>query len=381
MQFDILLEKLGSSETKTWKYDTIYNTILDENNNIISIDNNIKEPFIKKLAIQLGFSCNMSCSYCLQSKSKKVSFNQEHCDKIVEQLNHSDLTNVKIEFWGGEPLLYLEEIKYIVEHLINKPKYFLIITNGMLLTLDLVKYFMDNNFHIVVSHDAQGQSVRGKNPFENNTSLEAIRYLYHNYREKFGINSVITKDNINTENRLKYFASYLEESDITNIPHGGEGPVYNSNLELLNINTLCQDVYEDILLGYGGYYSYYQQVLSSFFKSYGKKNLETITTKCGIDNPERYQVLSLDGKELSCHNYDYKFDIQKLSSSDKCLKCPVVHLCKSSCPAMDKESEVFKKNCEVMFNSNMGILRVIFFMLTDNQYNVINIKESVSSSL
>lgn len=380
MLFDITLH--NKNNTIIWKYDTNDNTITNENGVLINLDiEDIKETHIKKFTIQLGFSCNMSCSYCLQSKAKKVNFNQEHCDKILEQLNNTDLTNTKIEFWGGEPLLYIEEIKYIVEHLTIKPHHFVIITNGMLLTLDLVKYFIDNNFNITLSHDAQGQDVRGKEPLEKKESLEAIKYLYHNHKGRFAINSVITKGNINTEERLKYFGKYLEESDITKIPHGGEGPVYNSELELLNTETLCQDVYNDIILGYGSNYSYYLQIMNNFFKSIGKKKLENITTKCGIDNPDKYKVLSLDGKELSCHNYNYKFDIKKLSSSDKCLKCPVVHLCKSSCPAMDKDSEVFKKNCEVMFSSNMGILRVIFFMLTNNEYEVINIKESISTSL
>ena len=43
-----------------------------------------------------------------------------------------------IEFWGGEPLLYLDEIKYIVENLKVKPLVFSIVTNGTLINIDFI---------------------------------------------------------------------------------------------------------------------------------------------------------------------------------------------------------------------------------------------------
>lgn len=110
MLFDITLHKTLHNKNNTiiWKYATNDNTITNENGVLLNLDiEDIKETHIKKFTIQLGFSCNMSCSYCLQSKAKKIKFNQEHCDKILEQLNNTDLTNTKIEFWGGEPLLYI----------------------------------------------------------------------------------------------------------------------------------------------------------------------------------------------------------------------------------------------------------------------------------
>lgn len=400
MLYDITMQ--NKNDIKIWKYNTKDNSLTDENNKKIeninlfkSKENKNKE---KKLTIQLGFSCNMSCSYCLQSKTKKSKFNKLECDTLIDKLLITDLTNTRLEFWGGEPLLYFKEIVYIVRKLKSKkhlPSSFLIITNGLLLTVRIVKFLLKMNFNLAISHDAQSQDIRGKNPFEISSSLEAIKYLndlYKNGEHRFSINSVITKDNINTENRLKYFAKYLGENEDYIIPHGGEGPVYNSEIDLLNIETLNNDIYADIMFGSGILYGYYNDIIYNFVNGLGKRDLFKITTKCGIENENKYGVIDIHGKDLSCHNYDFKFKINTLQENDICLKCPVVQLCKSSCPAIDKSSDLFKKNCTVMFNTNMGLLRAIIeiIFITKNPfikeneeeiYKVTNIQQSITSTI
>ena len=49
-----------------------------------------------------------------------------------------DLKNYKIEFWGGEPLLYIDTIYKICEKFKGKVGYFQIITNGLLLTKEII---------------------------------------------------------------------------------------------------------------------------------------------------------------------------------------------------------------------------------------------------
>lgn len=117
MLYKLYLANYTNGEKKIFHYNTDINTIYDENNNIIKVKNyfdNKEEN--KRMTIQLGFSCNMSCSYCLQSKQKS-SFDKDKCDNILEKLSHLDLSETRLEFWGGEPLLYLKEIIYIIRHL------------------------------------------------------------------------------------------------------------------------------------------------------------------------------------------------------------------------------------------------------------------------
>lgn len=373
MLYELYLYNQKENKHLLYKYDTENNVIYDENNKPIIVDLPDIPGNKKKINIQLGFSCNMSCSYCLQSKTSKKKFNKENCDKIITKIKGYNLENTKIEFWGGEPLLYLEEIVYFIRKL--KHDHYVIITNGMNLTLRLVKFFIKHNVNVILSHDAQSQDVRGKNPFEKKESLEAIKYLYRNNKEKFSINSVITNNNINTMDRLEYFGNYLEEDNFLEIPHSGEGPVYNSSLDLLSKDNLSNKIFEDILGFYGMKYGFYNQAIYSFLKSLNKTKIENITTKCGINNSDKYKILSLDGKELSCHNYDFKFNINTLQDSNKCKTCLVAHLCKSSCPAIDKKSELFHKNCEIMFETYSALLRASIFILTNNNYELIDYKK------
>ena len=103
---------------------------LDWKNNLISIngtainkiddsfivegyDNKIRSP--KKLKIILGHGCNYKCSYCLQDDlSTKSNFKEF---SVIEDIKRNiDVNSIeKIELWGGEPLLYLDKIKMILD--------------------------------------------------------------------------------------------------------------------------------------------------------------------------------------------------------------------------------------------------------------------------
>lgn len=356
-----------------YTYNVKDNIIKNEKGEVITLNlEDNREIKKKKLTIQLGFSCNMSCSYCLQSKTKKKSFDIEKCKNLIEKLKKENLENTKIEFWGGEPLLYIKEILYIVRHL--KHNDYLIITNGMLLNLKLVKFLMKHNFTIILSHDAQSQNVRGKNPLDIPNVLEAIKYLYKNHKHKFGINSVITNGNINTMERLKYFANYLEEENIFEIPHSGEGPVYNTNLNILSKDNLSNKIYHDIIENNGMKYGFYSNAIVNFLYNLNKP-ISNTKTKCGIENKDKYKIFDINNKELTCHNYDYKFNINTIKENSHCETCIVRNLCKGGCPAIDKSSEIFKKNCEVMYETNTALLRVIMYIITNNEYQLMNVKK------
>lgn len=69
------------------------------------------------ISLNLGNSCNMNCSYCYQDKregTKKVSLST--LDKFAERVFEYDKL-VNVNFFGGEPTLYKDEIKYLIEKL------------------------------------------------------------------------------------------------------------------------------------------------------------------------------------------------------------------------------------------------------------------------
>ena len=360
MKYDLTL-KNKNNDIIELVYDTSISTLKYKDGKDVDLSNittpTSKKTIIKRYTVQLGFSCNMSCSYCLQSKTKKSSFDKDKCDKVIEDIL-KETGFLKIEFWGGEPLLYWEEIKYIVDNLPEKKYNFLIITNGTLLTIDKVQYLMDKNFSLGISHDAQSQDIRGKDPLDNPVSLEAIRYLAINFPYRFSFNTVLTKKNFNTKNVKQFFRDKLN-LPLENINIGGEGIVYNTELDLVDLVGVKNSIVSDIMLGEGKDYHPHINKIYNFINSIKNSNkLENITTKCGIEKTETYQISNLHGKELTCHNFDYKFKINRFTDNDKCKECLVAHLCKGGCPAIDKDSDIFKKNCEVFYQVNLGYLIV-----------------------
>lgn len=79
----------------------------------------------------LGYKCNMKCSYCYQKKSHNNNKNMSYevIDKFLERFNKLE-GNHTINFFGGEPLLYVNEIKYIMSK-IDKKHGISIATNGL----------------------------------------------------------------------------------------------------------------------------------------------------------------------------------------------------------------------------------------------------------
>lgn len=370
MRFKITLEHDITQEEKVVYYDTTDSSLVDDSNNKIDLTHLFipefsKNDTIKRLTIQLGFSCNMTCNYCLQSKTKKGEIDYKKLDKLIEEIKKEDIERCKIEFWGGEPLLYLDEIKYIVENLNKLSPYLLycIVTNGTLLTLENIKFFIDNFFIISISHDAQAQHNRGKDPFLNKESLDAMKELIKHRRLFF--NSVITNNNINTKERIKYFASYLEV-DENDIIHNGEGIVYNTNLEIVNKVSIEKEVYNDLFYGMGERYIPNVTKINRFlFSIKNGTKIENLTTKCGIDKPT-YKNLSISGETLTCHNFNKKYDIVLFKDRKNCNKCLVAHMCRGGCPVIKNDEELFKKNCEVFFKYNLGIMKYIFKLIFKN---------------
>lgn len=377
-KFNIVLS--NGEDTRNIIYDSDISEIIDtDGSKIIPPPKSYDYGFDRKITISLGFSCNMKCSYCLQSKTKKSQFDIGKVKELLDKLNTEDLSRTRIEFWGGEPTLYWREIEYIVNNIKNKPAGgYLMITNGTGLTKDRAKWLISNSFQIAVSHDAQGQSIRGLEPLKMEPVREAVEWLIRHHNTKVSINSVLTKDNLNTKDRKDYFRKLLGLTT-QHINTSGEGPAYNTDVELIDLETLHDNIYNDIVGGEGLEYGFYKNTIDMFINTIAKRSkLENITTKCGIERNDRYKILSLDGKTLSCHNYDHSFEIQKLSDSDQCKKCLVAHLCKSSCPAIPKDSEMFQKNCEVMFQTYTALFRVAVMLMTDGSWQVMGFTEIVN---
>ena len=198
-KFKIHAKNKDKGETKILYYDNMTSTLTWENgipiyNVMIKKQNENKKwkeaavttpenPLgktskVKTLKIQLGLSCNYSCEYCSQRfVPHSDETNSKYVDKFVANLDlWLEGEPKRIEFWGGEPLVYIKTIKPLAEKLkIKFPNsQFIMVTNGSLLNPEINEWLDEMGFGIGLSHDGPGQPVRGPDPLDDPKSREGI---------------------------------------------------------------------------------------------------------------------------------------------------------------------------------------------------------------
>lgn len=116
----------------------------------------------------ITIECNQKCSKCSHWKQKDQSerLNPELVSNAVNSISSAN----ELIIVGGEPLIYKNEIEKIITNLKNKDLRTTIITNGVLMNKDFVKFVSEHNIHIVFSIDTIDKEfwkfVRGSNSIE-----------------------------------------------------------------------------------------------------------------------------------------------------------------------------------------------------------------------
>lgn len=112
---------------------------------------------MEKLKFSLTFvvthECNLKCSYCYESaRDKEIMSSDFIKQKIAQYLNNETLSEVEIDFFGGEPWLKFDLIKDVCEWTWNqswKNKYiFFTTTNGTLVHGEIQDWLRKNKDRI-----------------------------------------------------------------------------------------------------------------------------------------------------------------------------------------------------------------------------------------
>ena len=155
----------------------------------------LEETFYNLTNVQLLIStgCNLSCRYCYQDDKKNKNMSKEVMESFIDFLcdTNPDVP-VLIDFFGGEPLVNWPVMKYGLNlmndlGLTDHKLYFMISTNGTLITDEIAEYFRKYHVHINISIDGTPE----KHNYERNNSydktIEGLRKLYD-----YGLNREIT---------------------------------------------------------------------------------------------------------------------------------------------------------------------------------------------
>jgi uncharacterized protein len=335
------------------------------------------------LKIQLGLSCNYACSYCNQSseiESATVTRTAD-VDEFLGGLN-TWLTGVpsRIEFWGGEPLLYFAKLRKLAPALRQRfpDAELVIVTNGSLISEEIIRFIEQYDVLVAVSHDGPGQSLRGPDPFEDAERAGWLRELWRRRgpKNRMTFNVVFTRANSDVRETHAWFARRIGDSNVAlstegavsvydAVTMGGSGRFTKEQFETLHRSMV--DAFED---GEVRHYRDLSEKAEEFLESlYTRRPSSALGQKCGMDRDDQLAV-DLTGRVMTCQNTGargrhgigsvYALDEVRLDTArhwshrECCNYCPVLQLCKGAC--MYLEGELFTRTCDNEYHYNSAIL-------------------------
>lgn len=361
-----------------------------------------KSKEISILKIQLGLSCNYSCDYCSQRFVERAPETNKHdIDEFMsklENLSFSEGRGLKIEFWGGEPLVYWKTLVPLVEALNKRFKswkvkpVFSMITNGSLLNGEINTWLINNCFRISISHDGPAQHVRGPDPLEVPETKDAILALFKALHPigRISFNSMLHRKNISRTALRKFFIELTGDETVTL----GEGGLIDSYDEGGQENSLTtkKEHFEFRKTSFNEFHETGGDVgfpaiterVNGFINSIlSQRPADVLGQKCGMDEPTTI-ALDLRGNVITCQNVSAvqvapngelhlggnieKFDEITLKSGthwknrEHCSSCPVLHLCRGSCLFL--EGENWDLSCENAYSNNIPLFALALTKLT-----------------
>lgn len=137
-------------------------------------------------------ACNLTCTHCynrFKLKQKTMSVNQ--IKHIIEDMYHSGV--MRLHLAGGEPTLYLKELRAYLETAKNYGIVTSMASNGTLITDEVCEIFSSSNlFSITISvesaNEDKNSSIRGSGCLSK--SIEGITKLVE-YKEKNNANYLV----------------------------------------------------------------------------------------------------------------------------------------------------------------------------------------------
>ena len=362
-----------------------------------------KSRSIQLLKIQMGLSCNYSCDYCSQKFVERApETSKKDIDdflKKLEVLEFDESKGLKVEFWGGEPFVYWKTLKPLAEAVRDKfstwkrrPN-FSVITNGSILTDEIIDWLMKMNFSVSISHDGPGQHVRGPDPFADPEKKKQILGFYRQMtrlKKGFSFNPMLNAQNISRKQIYDWFVEFTGDPNVV-LGEGGIVDSYDADGMQNSLQTKQQHfefrktAFSDIF-STGGQIGFRMQLdkIDGFIRNVlAHDEADYLGQKCGMDD-EHTLAIDLRGNVMTCQNVSSletgkngeshlggnldNYDEVAIKTSThwsnraECPKCPVLHLCKGACMFLDKE--FWDVSCANAYSDNVALFALAVEKIT-----------------
>lgn len=183
------------------------------------------DKHLYQVTLELTEQCNLRCKYCIYNDNYSGMRNHGKTEMTLEiakaaveyAAKHGDETKgVAITFYGGEPLLKYDLIKYCVDYsnkiIRNKPVTYSMSTNLTLVTPEIAKFLASTEgFSVLCSidgpkhiHDSCRKTLDGDGSFDK--AIRGLRYLVEAYGDSAQDNILI-----NMVYTPPYYPEKLEE--------------------------------------------------------------------------------------------------------------------------------------------------------------------------
>ena len=361
---------------------------------VVSANQPGRKGNVRVLKISLGLSCNYECSYCNQRFVPHADASHpDDIEPFINQLTDALIESPeRIEFWGGEPLVYWKTLKPLAERLrgLYPHAQFSLITNGSLLDAHKIEWIDQMGFSVGLSHDGPGQSSRGPDPLSDPERHASIMALYARLHPqgRISINAMVHAGNQSRaqiqawlQQRFGEDVRIGEGAFIDPYDEGGLAATLQTPQDHLRFRV---QAYKELRLGLASRMSIAQQRIMDFVQSIRTaRPASSLGQKCGMDQASHLAV-DLHGNVLTCQNVSAKAiapngkphkighltDLAKVqmrtathwSQRAECPRCPVLQLCKGSCMFLD--GPLWEAGCDAAFSDNVPFLAAAIEYLT-----------------
>lgn len=260
-------------------------------------------PTPRTVDLFISNRCNHQCIDC-HSKvlhNSKSFLELKKFKEIIDELNELELGGIEIS-GGGEPLLYpyiTEVINYINSKGINIG----LITNGIMITKELVKILVKNLRFIRIGFDAENrwtyQKIHGQDDYLR--LLDNIRLLIE---ERAKEKSKVTIG-------LKYLISKINYKEIVMATKKAK----LLNADYIQFKRLCNSNYEipdNELKTVGDLINKAKLMSTAEFRVFGSINRNSIQSKCYLT--PLHPCINTSGDVYLCYFFQHRMDTHKIGN-------------------------------------------------------------------
>ncbi len=225
----------GTLEACIAELESVYSDDITEAVNHLTAEGLLREPHIPyqdlpkmyTLALNVTQQCNLRCKYCyVENPGSQPVMNDKTARKAVDFITKcDDIDGFGISFYGGEPLLNFPVIQSAIEYAskVGEEKGFPevtyhVVTNGTLLTDEMIDFFTDFKIDVMLSidgpakiHDAMRVTPDGKGTHAV-VSAALQKLIEAKGKHKISVSGVITN-----KGRLKDVYQYFSQFPLRDI--------------------------------------------------------------------------------------------------------------------------------------------------------------------